>query len=123
MNSFWGKLSLILVAVLLQVSGGVFLPVNLILPVVWLTVGWIAWENSSRRILWWALVGGLGLDLVGSGWMGTQALGLTASWGFFLILERSFLGRSRVSKIITGLVSLGWYYLILWSLESILPTT
>lgn len=119
----WLKLFLILGAVPLQVSGGVFLPVNFAPPVVWLVVAWLAWETSAKEVLLWAFIGGLGLDLAGSGWVGVQALSLTLSWGLLGVLERSFLGRSRSSRMVNGLVSLGGYYLILWSLENILPTT
>lgn len=122
MNYFWTRLFLILGAILLQTSWGIFMPVNLVLPVVWLVVGWVFWEMGREKVLLWAFLSGLGLDLVGNGWLGMQALSLSVSWGLFLVLERGFLGRSKISQMFNGLISLGSYYFVLWILESILPT-
>lgn len=122
-SNFWIKLGLVSGAALIQVAGGVFLPLNLALPVVWLALGWLVWKGlEPESVLGWAFWGGLELDLLGNGWLGMQGLALLFSWGGYLLVVRLFFVRNLWVRLLGTGLSLAVYYLTLWSLTNIFPT-
>lgn len=115
---------LLILAALVQVSWAPFLAkLGLGVPVVLWGLFFLSSEMSPGRSLIYAFGAGLFLDLLGTTWLGSQALGLVLGVVSFAWVKSKWLEKPVLVWLAGTTLGTSIYLLWLWILANILPTT